>query len=169
MNQIFSFIVHPATSRAFFYFKIIFMALSASFLFATLVLLSKSSWLKRLILEDATEFITYRPFGAKKAFKKWIKIIKKLESNKESEYKLAVIEADNLLDDVLKNIGYKGETVKEKLEQLEPAILPNIDEVRQAHQIRNDIVYDPDYQLTLDRATKVLDIYEKAFRSLELF
>ena len=145
------------------------MALSASFLFATLVLLSKSSWLKRLILEDATEFITYRPSGAKKAFKKWNKIIKKLESNKESEYKLAVIEADNLLDDALKNIGYKGETVKEKLEQLEPAILPNIDEVRQAHQIRNDIVYDPDYQLTLDRATKVLDIYEKAFRSLELF
>ena len=169
MNQIFYFIIHPETSRVFLYFKIVFIILSSIFLFAIIVLLLKASWLKRRILEDATEFITYRPFGAKKAFKKWIKITKKLESNKESEYKLAIIEADNLLDDVLKNIGYKGETIKEKLEQLEAVILPNIDEVRQAHQTRNDIIYDPDYQLTFDQATKILNIYEKAFRNLELF
>jgi len=169
MNQIFSFIIYLSTTTIFFYFKLAFMVVSITFLFIIFLLLLKASWLKYLVLENAVEFITYRPFGAKKTFKKWIKIIKKLESNKESEYKLAIIEADNLLNDVFEKMDYKGKTMKEKLDQFEPAILPNIDEVRQAHQTRNDIVYDPDYQLTLDQAKKILDIYEKSFRDLELF
>ena len=169
MEQIFSFIINFLTSSAFFYLKIIFIALSLLFFFAIFLLLLKTGWLRYLLLENVVEFITFRPFGAKKSFKKWIKITKRLESNKESEYKLAIMEADNLLNDVLEKMGYKGETIKEKLEQLNEVVLPDIDEVRYAHQIRNDIVYDPDYQLTLDKAKKTLDIYEKAFRNLELF
>ena len=168
MNQIYSFIIHFSTTKVFFYFKATFIVISVLFLFGIFIFLLKSSWLRCFILEDAAEFITYKPFGAKKASKKWIKISKRLESGKESEYKLAVIEADDLLNDVLKNMGYKGETIKEKLDQIEESVLPNIEEVRQAHQVRNDIVYDPDYQLTLEQAKKTLDIYERTFRDLEL-
>ncbi len=169
MNQIFSFITRPEANNIFIYFEIVFKIIFIIFLSGILILLLKASWLKRRVLESIIEFSTYRPFGAKKTFKEWSKIIKRLESGKESECKLAIIEADNLLDDIFGKMGYKGETMKEKLEQLGPTILPSIDEVYQVHKIRNNIVYDPDYQLTLDRAKKVLDIYEKTFRDLELF
>ena len=169
MDQILYFISHPTSFRVFLYFKIVFMAVSLAFLFFVFILFSKASWFKRRFLEDITEFVTYRPFGAKEAFKSWIKINKRLESGKESEYKLAVIETDDLLDSVLEKMNYQGETIEEKLKQLDPAILPNINEVIQARKVRNNIVYDPDYRLTLEEAKKTLEVYEEAFRYLELF
>jgi len=169
MKQIFSFIIHPETSEFFFYTKTAFIIAFVIFLFITFIFLLKATWLKRRFLEDFVEFGTYRPFGAKKIFKKWDKITKKLASGEESEYKLAIIEADNLLDDTLGKMEYKGETLEEKLEQLGLIILPNIEKVYQVHKIRNNVVYDPDYQLTLDQTKEALEIYEKAFRDLELF
>jgi len=161
--------MHPQTSEIFFYFRLSFIAIFIFFLLGIFMLLLKASWLKRRFLEDISEFSTNKPFGAKKPLKGWIKITKKLESGKESEYKLAIIEADNLLNNIFEKMGYKGETIEVKLKKLGPTILPDIDKIYQAHKVRNNIVYDPDYQLTLDQAKKAIDIYEKAFRDLELF
>jgi len=161
--------MHPQSSEIFFYFRLSFIAIFIFFLLGVFILLLKASWLKRRFLEDMSEFSTNRPFGAEKTFKGWIKIVKKLESGKESEYKLAIIEADNLLDNIFEKMGYKGETVEAKLKKLGPTILPDMDKIYQVHKVRNNIVYDPDYQLTLDRAREAIGIYEKAFRDLELF
>ncbi len=99
----------------------------------------------------------------------WTKIVKKLETANESEYKLAVIRADNILNNVFKKMGYKGKTLEERLEQLSLlTIFSNIDLLKEAYKIRNNIVYDPDYQLTLESAQKTLTIYEQIFRDLDM-
>jgi len=169
VDKIVSYIFHPEKWEYFIYVKISFIAVSIIFFVGIIVLLIKSSWLKRRLLEDITEFSAYRPYGAKKIFKQWMAITKKLESKKESEYKLAVIEADSLLEGILKKMGYKGETLSEILEQVDASVLPNINEVKEAHKIRNNLAYDPDYHLTQELAEKTLSAYENAFRSLELF
>ena len=151
------------------YFKIIFILLALILLISILVLILKSSWLRRRFLEDLTEFLIYRPFGVNKTFKEWAKINKRLEAGQEADYKLAVIEADSLLNDVLAKIGYGGETIVDKLKQIDSAILPNIDKALEAHKIRNNIVHDPDYQLSLSQATEVISIYEESLRHLEMF
>ncbi len=151
------------------YLKIIFIVLTLVILGCVIFLLLKNTWLKRRLLEDIVEFTAYRPFGAKKTFKQWARIIKRLEVGGEAEYKLAVIEADSLLNDVLQKMGYEGETIGERLEQLDSTTLPNIDQIREVHKTRNNIVHNPDYNLTLDEAKKILAIYEKTFRDLELF
>lgn len=151
------------------YIKIVFLVVSLFFLVGTIFFIIKSSWLKRRFLESIIEFSTYRPFGVKKTFKQWIKITKKLETNREADYKLAVIEADGLLDNVLEKMGYNGETIADRLKQLTSDILPDLDKVQEAHKIRNNVVHDPDYQLTLDDAKKVVETYEKALRDLEVF
>ncbi len=110
--------MHPQIGEIFFYFRITFIVIFIVFLLGVFMLLLKASWLKRRFLEDITEFSTYRPFGAKKTFKEWGKITKKLESGKESEYKLAIIESDSLLGSILGKMGYKGETVEEKLKKI---------------------------------------------------
>lgn len=168
-DDIIFFIKFPESGGIFLYLKIIFITLAFIFLFGIFVLLSKSSWFKRRFLEDWVEFIAYRPFGVKKTFKQWIKIAKRLETGKEAEYKLAIIGADSLLNDVLEKIGYGGATVSERLQKLDSTVLPIIERVWEAHKIRNNIVHDPDYHLTLDQAKKTLEIYEQAFRDLEMF
>ena len=168
-KDIVSFILNPELGGIFLYIKIIFMIISLAIFIGIIVLLLRTTWLKRYILEDLTETFTARPYGAKKTFKQWITIQKRLGAEREDEYKLALIEADSLLDDILKQMGYTGETMGDRLKQLSSTILPNIDEVWQAHKIRNNIVHDPDYKLSLDLVKRALAIYEKAFQNLEAF
>lgn len=166
MNNILSFI----TSSVFlFYLKVIFIIFALIFAGGIIALLFKNTWLKRRILEDLVEFVVYRPFGVKKTFKQWVKITKRLETGKEAECKLAVIEADSLLNDIFKKMGYGGETIGEILKQLDSTTLPNIEQIWEAHKIRNNVVHDPDYRFTLDEAKKTLGIFEKALRDLEMF
>jgi hypothetical protein len=48
---------------------------------------------------------------------KWEEIMRHINSNKELEWKFAVIEADKLLDGLFKSMGYSGESMGERLKQ----------------------------------------------------
>jgi len=94
------------------------------------------------------------------------KIKKKLLEDREEEDRLAVIRADNLLEEALKSLGYKGETLSMILESVKPWQLKNIDEVIRAHAIRNRVVHEPTTPLTHFEAEMVLKIYEAALKEL---
>jgi len=72
-----------------------------------------------------------------------------------------------MLDDILKRMGYSGETLGERLNKLTIASLPNLEEAKEAHKIRNNIVHDPDYRLSLDEAKKTIETYERALTDLQ--
>ncbi len=99
--------------------------------------------------------------------KKWQTILDKLEGINESDYKLAVIEADKILDDFLKRLGYQGEDMGERLKQIKFDKLANIDDLWQAHKVRNRIAHEPDFQLTQTQAKRTIEIYQRALEDLE--
>jgi len=148
--------------------KAIFISFGIVAIGVILFILKKTDWLKYRYLQDTTEFLTFKAYGTQKNTKDWLKITKRLDSGLESEYKLAVIEADGMLDNVLKKMGYQGETLGDRLKQLTPETCSNIEDVWTAHKIRNDIVHDPDYRLSLEETRKALTMYEKAFQELEI-
>lgn len=149
------------------FLKILFLIISLFFLFGIIYFLLKTEWFKRLFLQDLVEFLSFKSYGLRKVSQTWKKIIKRLEKFSESETKLAIIEADDLLNEILERMGYSGETLGEKLKQLSEVILPNLDEVLEAHKIRSNVVHDPTYRLSLGEGRKVLKIYEKALLNLE--
>lgn len=148
--------------------KIFFIALSAIFAALIVYFLLTTKWLSFLLLYDLEELTTYRQAGAKKSDKDWMKIIRRLDSGLESEYKISVIEADNLLSKILQNMGFGGATLEEQLGKLTSATLPSIEEVREIHNVRNKIVRDPDFKLTEDDVRKTLAVYEKALTDLHV-
>lgn len=148
-------------------FKIAILVLSLFSLFLIIYFLFKTNYLKLLILQDLFEFLTYRPYGLRRIEKEWIKIIERLETGSEAEYKLAVIEADSMLDDILKKMGYGGENLKDRLKYLTQATIPNLDSLLEAHKIRNNIIHDPDYRFSLEDGKKILAIYEKTFQDIQ--
>lgn len=150
-----------------FFLKIIFTILSLSFLVGIIYFLLKTDWAKRLLLQDLIEFLSFKSYEMRKVPKIWEKITDRLERGVESELKLAVIEADDLLKDVLERIGYPGETLGEKLKQLSKATLPNLDEISEVHKIRSNIAHDPTYRLNFAQAQKILAVYKKALLNLE--
>jgi len=159
-------IISPPFTGYLLTIKIFFISFSSLLFVSIIVLLLRTNFMQHLVWEDIFEVFTYRSVGARKILKQWMKTKGRLETGLESEYKLAVIESDSTLDEVLKKMGYAGDTIGERLEKINAAVLPSVEEVRNAHKIRNNIVHDPDFRLSLDEAKKVIVIYEKALSDL---
>lgn len=169
MSEIISWLISPTFSEWLLILKTLFITVALILFGFIIFVLAKTSWLKRLIIWDLVEFFSFRPYGVRKVVKAWAKITSRLETGLEAEYKLAVIEADSILDNILKRIGFGGVTLGERLERLTVATLPNLKQILEAHKIRNNIVHDPDYRLTLDEARRMSGIYEQALRDLQAF
>jgi hypothetical protein len=98
----------------------------------------------------------------------WGKISKRLESGNVSEYKVAVIEADNLIDDLIKRMGYQGENMKERLNVIPAGHLNNLEEIKAAHEIRNKIIHEENFSLSKEEAKKILHDYSELLRMFEV-
>jgi len=146
-----------------FPFKLLFALFSLAGAVFLIFVHHNTRWLRARPLRDLFEFYSLKPYEEKEFEQNWKKIKKRLERKWESESKLAIIEADRILDNLLKQMGYRGETLGERLKQLKPDLLPNIEEVWVAHKIRNDIIHDPNYRLSHQEAERAVEIYEKAF------
>ena len=170
INNIIPYLTSPPPYPFYQWFiiaRIVFIVVFLFFLFWIIYFLFKTSWLQIRFLEDAVEFFTYRPSGTRRFLKQWEKIKRRLEIGLESENKLAIIEADSIFNDVLERMGFIEETFELRMKHLTLDLLSNIEEILEVHKIRNNIVYDPNYQITLDEAKKIILIYEKALIDLQ--
>ncbi len=100
--------------------------------------------------------------------KEWDMIQKRLQAQDEANCKLAVIEADKLLDTVLKKLTIPGETMGERLKTVPIGQLPSLDNVWQAHKLRNHLVHTTEFVLTNDKAKKAIEIYHQALKELKV-
>jgi hypothetical protein len=99
---------------------------------------------------------------------RWEAIQNHLLSDNESDWKLAIIEADILLNEILSKMGYAQATVGEKLMSIERADLSTLEEAWQAHKVRNQIAHQGSgFVISLDEARRTIGRYEKVFRELE--
>lgn len=168
ISQLIEFFNSPAVQGIFFVIKVVFALTGFVFLGFIIFMIFRTQWIKFKYLFDFAEFLTFRPYGVRRITKAWAKIQQRLRSQDEAEHKLAIIEADSMLEETLKRLGILGQTLQERLSNLTPTIIPNLNDVIEAHQTRDSIVHDPNFQLSLRDAQKTLDIFEEAFRSLDL-
>jgi hypothetical protein len=95
---------------------------------------------------------------------KWQRVVDHLESDNLSDWKLAIIEADIILNEMLDRMGYHGETVGEKLKQVEKSDFLTIEKAWEAHKIRNLIAHEgADFVLTKKEAVRVIELYKDVF------
>lgn len=146
--------------------KLVFIFFTIFLFVAVVYFMTNSSYLKYKFVEDVSEFFSWRSYGQKEMYKRLNKIKKRLQSDSEAEYKLAIIEADDFLNEVLEEREVQGATFEEIVKNTGKVDLPNPQEILQAHEIRNSIVYDPDYKISQDQATKVLTVYENAINTI---
>lgn len=82
--------------------------------------------------------------------------------------KLAVIEADKLLDGALKSMMMPGDTLGERLKAAGYKY-PDIRHVWGAHRLRNQLVHDSSFDLTTRQAHSALRDYKAALKTLNVF
>jgi hypothetical protein len=132
------------------------------FLLAIIWALTKSSWLYWYVTEDAKDFRRGAPVPLqKKAQQKWNKIKKRLRSKKEANWKLAIIEGEEIVEDLLLKMGYKAKDLRSRLSLASEAQIPNLKDLLDASEVYEGILADPDYKLPLKKAEEVLNIFEE--------
>ena len=97
--------------------------------------------------------------------KRWLAIEKQFRG-KGKGFKLAVIEADKMVETFLEKSGWKGEGMGGKLEQIKEEDLSTIDDLWEAHRIRNSIVHDFDTKVRKGRAKKAMKVFEDTLKEL---
>jgi hypothetical protein len=97
---------------------------------------------------------------------RWQTIVEQVNSDDVNQWKIAVLDADSLLDEVLYEQGYGGEGVATKLRA---AVNDNYETLRyaqEAHGIRNRIAHDAGYALSHREAKMAISSYERFFNEL---
>lgn len=129
INLVYSFLISPEIQKELFPAKIVFIGFSVLFIAFIGYLLVESSYLKHHVFFDIGSFLNLKAGKSQRLERQWRKIEKRFEAGGEYNFKLAVIEADDMLKDILAEKGYKGKNFDESLSKLSKIQLPNIEEV----------------------------------------
>jgi len=96
---------------------------------------------------------------------RWKKVLDYLFSINENDWKLAIIEADSMLFDLLTEMGFKGENIGDKLKEANQANFKRLNSAWEAHNIRNKIAHEgSSFELSLHEAKRVIALYEQIFQ-----
>ena len=105
----------------------------------------------------------------KKEFKnRWEKILERVYSGRPEARLVAIIEADKMADDLLKNMGFIGEHMADRLMQISKEELKTLDKLWEAHKIRNDLVHTPGFEISESHAKDVLRNYRDFFEEVKV-
>ena len=128
-----------------------------------------TAYLRRLFLWDLVEFFTFRAYNVKLIDKDWNKIKKRLLTQNPAQMKLAVIEADLLVKDVLFRIGYPGKDLTEQLESSKADVFSDIDAMKEADRLYRQIVQNPKITLDYQTAKAVILSFEQGLKDVRAF
>lgn len=101
-----------------------------------------------------------RSLDQEKYRSRWLAITQGMGETAES-WQFAIMNADKLLDQALKERGVSGETMGERLKNSK-AHLSNVDSVWRAHKLRNRIAHEDGVNVSKRQTNEALKIFKKA-------
>lgn len=126
----------------------------------------KMSDLYKAKIKETIEGLTPPPEAVTAYDNRWQEIRRHVDSFVEAEWKLAVIEADKFVDDVLKTAGFAGESMGERLMLIKPDQIINLQYLWDAHKLRNLLVHDANFRLTHQQALFAINAFESVLKEL---
>lgn len=106
--------------------------------------------------EESTEEAVINP--------KWKLVEEHINSDDANKWKLAILEADIILSELLDSLNLPGNGIGEKLKAVEDSDFDHIEEAWEGHKIRNAIAHQgSDFLLTQREAKRVIRLYKSVF------
>ena len=95
---------------------------------------------------------------------RWSKTLSYLFSQHASDWKLAIIEADSMLESLMEQLGFKGETLGDRLKNANQENFPFLTIAWEVHTIRNRIAHEGlAFEFSQHEAKRVIASYEQIF------
>ena len=100
--------------------------------------------------------------------KKWERIQQHINSKNPSDWRLAILEADIILEEMLERLGYPGQTIGDKLKSVSKGDFKTIDAAWEAHKVRNAIAHEgSDFEITERETRRVIEQFESVFKEFK--
>lgn len=95
----------------------------------------------------------------------WLTIERQLVKGEEASSHLVILNADKLLDQALKQRGFKGDTMGERMKSAKDT-WTNANNVWTAHKLRNKIAHETDVKVGYDMARRALAAYKQGLKDV---
>lgn len=96
---------------------------------------------------------------------KWLAIEQSLVRDNEPSYHMAILNGDKLLDQALRERGFKGQTMGDRM-KFARETWTSRNNVWEAHKLRNQIAHEPDVRVGYDQARRALAGFKQALKDL---
>lgn len=97
----------------------------------------------------------------------WAKVQNYISSDNPSDWRMAIFEADKMLEEMLRLMNLPGETVGDKLKSVEPGDWLHLTEAWEAHKTRNRLAHELEYQLSRHEAQLAISQFEQVLSEFE--
>jgi hypothetical protein len=95
---------------------------------------------------------------------RWQQILSYAASDDHELWRLAIIEADVMLDEMLRTMGYQQDSLGGKLRSVERSDFQTIDKAWEAHKVRNSIAHEGStYDLNRRELERTINNYRQVF------
>ena len=95
----------------------------------------------------------------------WLAIEQSVVKGSEPSYHLAILNADKLVDQALRERGYAGKTMGDRIKSTRGK-LSDRDALWTSHKLRNRIAHEPDVRVNYDQARRALAGFKKTLKDL---
>jgi hypothetical protein len=173
-QHLFSFGISSEARNIFYFLLFIFATFFLAIIFYSLVRVLEIRKKEHAYLEyEIAEYAHHQAEREKKVQagedgsknKRWMQTLTYLFSQSSSDWKLAIIEADAMLETLMGELGFKGDTLGEKLKGATQDRFRNLTIAWEVHTIRNRIAHEGlSFELSQHEAKRVIALYEKIFR-----
>jgi len=157
----------PAWFQTMAIIKIISFVISLILGIAILVLIIKSGAIKDQA-EEVSYFLKPKQNLKNRFARLWEKVKDLLNRDYPEAWKLAIVEGVKIFDELLKKIGYEGKDENERLMALAPNFISHLEKLKEVYELKQKIINQTDYQISLETAQKTLEIIEEALKELEV-
>ncbi len=130
------------------------------FMFAAIVLIGAILFMVICMGNKGTQHLNVEHYRAK-----CLEIEHQLKREDISSYSLSVMNADKLVDQALRERGFKGETMGERMKN-SAQVFSDRNGIWQAHILRNKISHEVDFKVTYEQAVYALASFRKALKDL---
>ena len=103
-------------------------------------------------------------YGGNTVNNRWEDVQQHITTDNPNDWKLAIIEADVMLEEMLNSAGYAGSSIGDKLKSASPSNFQTLDDAWKAHKVRNQIAHGgADFVLTKKLAQETITQYRRVF------
>lgn len=95
----------------------------------------------------------------------WLGIEQQLKRNDDSSFYLTILNADKLLDQALRERGFKGETMGERMKSAK-GLWTNANQVWSAHKVRNRIAHETNVRVSFDETRRALAAFKQGLKDV---